>query len=459
MTTCKHLPDPFSLPYGVSQESLPSTWHYLAYKRKMIETNQQQTHSEGIYHGLPTFTSQNETAIVTGANGISGQAMLKVLLRHPERWTSIYAISQGPKLAGGIIGSQVHYIAVNFLDSTEHIARILKANNVKSGHCFFFSYKESADPLIMEQENSAMLQNFIDASYLADIAIKRLVLQTGGKHYGVHQGPFRIPAKESDERLNLGANFYYRQEDILKESGSKYGFDYTIVRPLTVIGALKGNYLNLAIALGLYLAVTKELRDIPIFNGNKTKYHSVEALSSSKMNAYFEEWCALTPACANQAFNITNGDVIVWARLFPDLCANFGLERPSEEQFEGTPPRPLVGTFPTVRPLDGKERGKIELRNSLQQWAKEERTIRAWERLSSRERLDNDAFEKASWGYVDRNMAIDYSKLESMDKVRRFGFLGYVDSTEDFLEVLDEARKMTILPWLRKPGETNVTEI
>ena len=422
----------------------------------MIETNQQQTHSEGIYHGLPTFTSQNETAIVTGANGISGQAMLKVLLRHPERWTSIYAISQGPTLAGGATSPQVHYLAANFLNSADHIASILKANNVKSGHCFFFSYKDSADPLVMDRENSAMLQNFIDAAYIADIGIKRLILQTGGKHYGVHQGPYNIPAKESDPRLNLGANFYYRQEDILKNTSATYGFDYAIVRPLTIIGALKGNYLNLAIALGLYLAVTKELGDTPLFNGNRAKYHSVEALSSAAMNAYFEEWCALTPACANEAFNITNGDVIVWARLFPDLCAHFGLPRPEEEQFKGAPPRPLVGSFPTVRPLDGKEKGRIELRNSLQQWAKEERTLRAWDRLRVREGLDKDAFERASWGYADRNMAIDYSKLEAMDKVRRFGFLGYVDSTESFLEVLEEAREMKILPWLRNPdpGET-----
>jgi hypothetical protein len=74
------------------------------------------------------------------------------------------------------------------------------------------------------------------------------------------------------------------------------------------------------IALGLYLSMNKELGDSPIFNGTLTKYHSAEALSSSTMNAYFAEWCALTLTCSNQAFNITNGDVSIWARLFPILC-------------------------------------------------------------------------------------------------------------------------------------------
>lgn len=43
-------------------------------------------------------------------------------------------------------------------------------------------------------------------------------------------------------------------------------------------------------------------------------------------------------------------------------------------------------------------------------------------------------------------MAIGYGKPEAMGKARRLGWLGYVDSTENFLEVLGEAREMGILP-------------
>jgi nucleoside-diphosphate-sugar epimerase len=411
-----------------------------------METNVQERHSEGIYHGLPTFQSSNNTAIVTGSNGISGQAMLKVLLQHPDRWTSIYALSQGEPLRGGITGPQVHHVAVNLLEPSDRIAAILTSNKVGSGHCFYLSYKESLDPAVMEQENGDMLHNLITACHSVNITFPRLVLQTGGKHYGVHQGPYNIPAREDDPRVNLGPNFYYRLEDTLHKLGALHNFTYSIIRPMTIIGALKGNYLNLAIALGLYLAVTAVLGDSPIFNGSQAKYHSAEALSSSAMDAYFAEWCALTPACANEAFNTSNGDVSVWARLFPDLCADFGLERPTEEQFDGLAPRPWRGEFPTLRPLDYRERGTLELRNSLQQWAGEKRTVDAWQRLAKREGLDVDAFNRASWGYADRNMAIGYSKLESMSKVRKFGFLGYVDSTESFLEVLEEARRMRILP-------------
>ena len=199
-------------------------------------------------------------------------------------------------------------------------------------------------------------------------------------------------------------------------------------------------------AVGLYLSVTKELGETPDFNGTLAKYDSAEALSSSTMNAYFTEWCALTPECSNEAFNITNGDVSTWARLFPELCTFFKLRPPSPSQFTKPAPRPFKSQFPTVRPLDCAKPGNIELRNSWDKWAKEERTLAAWKKLQEREGLDEDAFERASWGYADRNMAIDYGKLESISKARSFGWLGYVDSTENFLEVLREAQGMRILP-------------
>jgi hypothetical protein len=123
----------------------------------MAETNQQRTHSVGIYHGLPEFDSFDNTAIVAGANGLSGQAMLKILLSHPDRWTSIYALSQGPPLESGYTGKQVHHISVNFLADAREVARVLKENNVKSGYCFYFSYKESADPAVMYVENGNVL--------------------------------------------------------------------------------------------------------------------------------------------------------------------------------------------------------------------------------------------------------------------------------------------------------------
>lgn len=90
--------------------------------------------SKGIFHGLPTFPQhdgQKLQIIVTGANGISGSAMLKVLSEAPERWGKIYALSRRPLQTD--YPSNVVPIAVDFLNNDpDEIARVLAKNQVKA---------------------------------------------------------------------------------------------------------------------------------------------------------------------------------------------------------------------------------------------------------------------------------------------------------------------------------------
>lgn len=51
---------------------------------------------EGILKGIPVYDQSISGlhAIVTGANGISGNAMVEWLAAHPERWAKVHAISR-----------------------------------------------------------------------------------------------------------------------------------------------------------------------------------------------------------------------------------------------------------------------------------------------------------------------------------------------------------------------------
>lgn len=95
--------------------------------------------SKGIYHGLPTFPDyegKKLRAIVTGANGISGSAMIKVLSEAPGRWEKIYALSRRPPT--GKLPPQVEHIAIDFLESgPQEIANILNAKGVKALGIYF----------------------------------------------------------------------------------------------------------------------------------------------------------------------------------------------------------------------------------------------------------------------------------------------------------------------------------
>lgn len=155
----------------------------------------QQVQSKGIYHGLPVFPSELKglTAIITGANGISGHYMLRVLAQSPERWTKIYCLSRRPPYIPGGIPANAEHIAVDFLKKPEEIANVLKEKNVKADYVFFFAYLQPApvpgkglwsDANEMVRINSLLLDNFIGALQIADIRPKRFMLQTGAKNYG-----------------------------------------------------------------------------------------------------------------------------------------------------------------------------------------------------------------------------------------------------------------------------------
>ena len=89
--------------------------------------------SKGIFHGLPTYPSSlsNLTAIVTGANGISGYHMVRVLAAAPERWSKIYCLSRRPPPKNfytdlGEGSERVEHVSVDFLGDIEGIKDALK---------------------------------------------------------------------------------------------------------------------------------------------------------------------------------------------------------------------------------------------------------------------------------------------------------------------------------------------
>lgn len=100
-------------------------------------TGFQTVETRGALMGLPAFPSRPPftglTALVTGANGMSGYHMVKVLAASPERWTRIYCLSRRPPPANffddlGNGASRVKHISVDFLSEPTHIANQLKSN-------------------------------------------------------------------------------------------------------------------------------------------------------------------------------------------------------------------------------------------------------------------------------------------------------------------------------------------
>jgi hypothetical protein len=127
-----HVPSSTSIQFTTQLSVLYSSqYSNLPYKRKM---STQTVHSNHIFHGLPQFPDhvQGLTAIITGANGISGQYMLKVLTQSPKRWARIYCLSRRPPVVEGKLPDFVKHIPLDFLDEPNVIAKTLLDKSVKA---------------------------------------------------------------------------------------------------------------------------------------------------------------------------------------------------------------------------------------------------------------------------------------------------------------------------------------
>lgn len=299
-----------------------------------------------------------------------------------------------------------------------------------------------------------MLDNFLKA--VPNNNTKRILLVTGAKQYGVHLGQPKNPLLESDPWLtgaDFPPNFYYRQQEILhnfcaqNRPRNPNKITWTVTYPNDVIGFATGNFMNLATGIGLYAAVTKELNPnnttnpiAPLpFPGSQIFYTRFDTFTSARLHASFCEWAITAPSAANQAFNVVNGDTQSWSDLWPRVARRYGMRVPPDQfassekdlphaqsqKLNNPPPisvaaerAGLVGT--TV----GHEPSVLSQRVNLVKWSQQKEVKAAWERLAEREGLQKEAFEQATWGFVDFVLGREYDIVQSMSKAREAGWTG-----------------------------------
>jgi nucleoside-diphosphate-sugar epimerase len=172
------------------------------------------------------------------------------------------------------------------------------------------------------ETNLAMLSNLFEPLSSAARNLQHVSLLQGTKAYGAHVGAISIPARERSPR-HRHENFYWLQEDYLREKQNDKRWSWTILRPQIVFGEAIGGNLNVIPALGVYAALRKEAGLSLSFPGGKPGV--AEAIDADLL-AHSMEWAATNPACANEIFNITNGDVFTWTEVWPAIADAFGMQ-------------------------------------------------------------------------------------------------------------------------------------
>jgi nucleoside-diphosphate-sugar epimerase len=172
------------------------------------------------------------------------------------------------------------------------------------------------------QTNLVMLQNLFEPLEPAAKNLQHVTLLQGTKAYGAHLGPIALPARERSKR-HPHENFYWLQEDYLRAKQPGKQWAWTILRPQLVIGDAVGSNLNVIPAIGVYAALRREA-GLPLSypGGPRLIFEMVDV----DLLARAMQWAGDTPACRNDIYNITNGDVFAWDEVWPTIAEALGME-------------------------------------------------------------------------------------------------------------------------------------
>ncbi|KAK5652211.1 hypothetical protein OQA88_10708 [Cercophora sp. LCS_1] len=419
--------------------------------------------SAGIFKGLPVYEEvEGLTALVTGATGVSGYSMVRVLAKS-GRWKRIICLSSRAPPGNffddlGEWRDRVEHLAVDFLSKPEVIAEYLdRIGHVD--HVFYFSYMQpapkgnvldlwaNADELA--SVNASMFTNFVGALQQTSLRPKRFMLQTGSKHYAFYLGPAALPAFESDPRVLLDRNFYYEQEDTLTAYCQSTGCEWSVARPSYIVGAVRDGTLNHLIGFGIYAAVQAALGRPIVFPGDYRAWDREQVQSSGLLNAYFEEWLVLNPETANEAFNIHDGQSFTWGRLWPELARWYGAEWCPPETDES---KYRVMTLPCpTTPRGYGPQATLKSTFSLLEWSLQSEVEETWKKLAAQHDLALDPFDDRYrariFSFADSAVIGDAAMTISIRKARDFGFFGTVDSYHSIFQTMqDLARLKLIVP-------------
>ena len=121
-----------------------------------------------------------KTAFITGANGISGSAILEYLVQNTneKEWSNIIVSSRSP-FKSTVSDPRVKFIALDFTETAETLASRMKDVCASVTHAYFCSYVHKDDFAELNAANAALFENFLDSLERVAKDLVNVTLQTG----------------------------------------------------------------------------------------------------------------------------------------------------------------------------------------------------------------------------------------------------------------------------------------
>ncbi|MCB5174633.1 MULTISPECIES: SDR family oxidoreductase [Microvirga] len=359
-----------------------------------------------------------KTVLIAGATGVIGHAAVEHFTGL-DGWTTLALSRRRPDIAPD---RPYRHVSVDLRDA--EACREMVRSLPEITHLVYAALYEKPglvegwrDPEQMAI-NLAMLRNLLDPLAEKSGGLRHVSLLQGTKAYGIHIHRIAVPARERWHR-DPHDNFYWLQEDYVREAAARHGFGMTIFRPQVVFGDVAGVAMNLTPVIGAYAAICRE-EGMPFsFPGGPA--YVLEAIDARLM-AKALAWATEAPSARNETFNITNGDVFVWQNVWPAIADALGVEP--------GPDRPLsMGEF-----LPSK--------------------AAVWDRIVARHGLKPLSLKEVlgeSHHYADFTFAYGAKHrpppaLVSTIKLRQAGFADCIDTEDMFRDLFRSLAAKRILP-------------
>lgn len=357
--------------------------------------------------------------LVFGASGVVGSAAIAAFADAGD-WEVVGASRRKPAF---IDDSTYQFLSIDLLDAENVSEAIGSLSGVT--HVVYAALYEAPGLIAGWSDddqiriNRTMLSNVLDAIDSSGQPVEHISLLQGTKAYGVHVKPMRVPARESQPRVEH-KNFYWEQEDMAKAWTARTGAAYTIFRPQFVFGTPTGVAMNIVPIIGLYAAIRKE-QGLPFSYPGGASY--VGEAVDARLMAKALLWAATAENARNETFNLTNGDVFEWRDLWPALAEHFGMETADDDPLQ----------IATWLPEQEKIWSEIVERYGL-------RTTTIAELVGESHHYADFAFAYGSDGRDNKPAFVSTVKL------RAAGFTDVIDTEVMFRELIDELRAHRILP-------------
>ena len=345
-------------------------------------------------------------ALIAGATGLIGRRLSEHLTQRGG-WEIIGLCRRPTQSAGS------KFIGVDLSDAGDCTTKLAALSDVT--HILYTARYDHPEGVAESSEiNERMLRNLVAAVEPAAAGLRHIHVVHGTKYYGHQLGPIAVPAREDGPRAR-GANFYFGQEDYLRAHQRGKRWSYSTSRPHTFCDLNWNEPRSIALLVAVYAAIQRELALPLVYPGTAKSYAVATQFTALPLLARAIAWMAKEPRCANQAYNIVNGDTPRWSDLWPRFAAYFGIR--------AAPPQP-VRLADYMSDKDG-----------------------VWQEIVRKHGLRQTALQSlVLWPYADHVFRPEWDIVSDTSKARADGFAETIDSEKMFLETFDYLRSEKIVP-------------